>query len=211
MGCFQTDEIEIVPVLNICWRKLGLQTSSNSLPQGTVPNCRICSQKHYHHMDVTLNQRTVDTEEGKGSTGSWNNQESEVVWNRVTFYLYLWWPNLNFLYPFCSTSASQALIILLSQFDRLEASCTELSVMKHPMRRCADASATAGYFQRRDECSQGHLAPLTRASAPRWTGGWAGFRDELLHQLCNTLLQITHYTDGKGERALCISFHSQPS
>lgn len=53
VGFFQTDEIEIIPVLNICWRRLGLQPNTNSLPQGIAPNCRIFRQKHYHHMNVS--------------------------------------------------------------------------------------------------------------------------------------------------------------
>lgn len=53
VGFLQPDEIEITPVLNICWRRLGLQPNTNSLPQGIVPNCRIFCQKHYRHMDFS--------------------------------------------------------------------------------------------------------------------------------------------------------------
>lgn len=130
-------------------------------------------------------------EKERAAQGACSSQESEAATKRVTFWLYRWWPNLKFLYPFCSTNASQSLIILLSRFDRLEARCTELSVIKHPLRRHADTSAAAGYFQRRDECSQGHSAPLTQASAPRWPGGWAAFRDELSHQLPRA--SVTHW------------------
>ena len=130
-------------------------------------------------------------EKEKAAQGACSSQEGEAAAKRVTFCLYQWWSNLNFLYPFCSTNASQSLIILLSWFDRLEAHCAELSVIKRPLRGCADASATTGYFQRRDECSQGHSSPLTQASAPRWTGGWAGSRDELSHQLPRA--SVTHW------------------
>lgn len=34
VGCLQPDEIEIIPVLIICWRRLGLQPHTNSLCQG---------------------------------------------------------------------------------------------------------------------------------------------------------------------------------
>lgn len=53
VGCFQPDEIEIILVLNICWRRLGLQPNTSRLPQGIVPNRRIFCQKHYHHMQFS--------------------------------------------------------------------------------------------------------------------------------------------------------------